>query len=155
MVRYEHLLGRSFQPGVRDCFEHLRALYLDNFGIGITNYARPHDWSADSDDLIRKLHDREGFEMLVDWKFKDIRPGDVLCVAIGESNPNHLAVYVGDNMLTHHLMGRMSSAEPYRDFWRNSTCFVLRHPAVPDLRPPLEDQDIRRILHERYQVRSS
>jgi cell wall-associated NlpC family hydrolase len=151
-LQYKHLEGRSFLAGVRDCFSHGRELYWDNFQIPITNYARPHDWSADSDDLIRKLHEREGFQLVTDWKFKDLRPADVLCVAIGESNPNHFAVYVGDNTLSHHLLWRFSNSEPYRDFWRNSTAFVLRHPDVPDLRPKFPDTDLRSLLNERYRV---
>lgn len=150
MIRYDHLLGRSFLPGVRDCFGHGRELYRDNFEIEITDYARPHDWSADKDDLIRKLHEREGFEMLAHWRVNDLRPGDVLALSIGEGNPNHFAIYVGDNKLTHHLAGRLSNEETYRDFWRNSTCFVLRHPAVPDLRPVREDTDLRSLLNARY-----
>jgi hypothetical protein len=39
-VEYEHLLGRSFLFGVRDCFEHGRD-FSTNFGIEITSYARP------------------------------------------------------------------------------------------------------------------
>jgi cell wall-associated NlpC family hydrolase len=154
VIKYQHLLGRTFLPGVRDCFAHGRELYRDNFGIEITNYARPHDWSADNDDLIRKLHEREGFDMITDWKIKDIRPADVFCLAVGESNPNHFAIYVGDNQMTHHLHGRVSNVEPYRDFWRNFTCFILRHPDVPDLRPQLEDHDLRSILSERYAVQA-
>lgn len=154
-LKYDHLEGRSFIPGVRDCFEHVRDLYFDNFGIKITNYARPHDWSSDNEDLMRKLPEREGFQTITDWKINELRPADVLCVAIGESNPNHFAVYVGDNKITHHLLGRFSATEPYRDFWRNSTCFVLRHPEVPDLRPVLENKDLGSLLRERYRVQTA
>lgn len=149
-MNYLHLTGRTFIPGVRDCFAIGRDLYWDNFQIAITNYARPQDWSADNIDLIRKLSEREGFTMITDWKVKDLRPADVLCVAIGESNPNHLAYYVGDNTMLHHLGGRFSAAEPYNDFWRNSTCFILRHPSVPDLRPVYGNTDIGSILRDRY-----
>jgi hypothetical protein len=44
----------------------------------------------------------------------------------------------------------MSAAETYRDFWRNSTCFVLRHTAVPDLRPVYPNADLRNLLRDRY-----
>lgn len=149
-VQYEHLAGRSFVHGARDCYTIVREFYRDNFGIELTDYARPQDWSADKFDLIRTLHEREGFKMVTDWKAADLRPGDVLAVAIGESNPNHLVVYVGDNQMVHHLGGRFSAIETYRDFWRNSTCFVLRHPDVPDLRPILPNTDLRSILRDRY-----
>jgi cell wall-associated NlpC family hydrolase len=152
---YQHLIGRSFLWGVRDCLGLLIELYRESFGIEITNYARPTDWSSDNESLIRKLYEREGFQMITDWRAKDLRPGDVLCMAIGESEPNHLAIYVGDNKIAHHLYGRLSSEEPFRDFYRNSTCFIIRHPDVPDLRPVHPDTDIRSLLRDRYRVEAA
>lgn len=149
-VKYEHLLGRPFLFGVRDCYSLTRDFFRDNFGIEVVDYARPSDWSSDTQDLIRSFYAREGFKMIPDWKVTDLRPGDVFALAIGESNPNHFAIYVGDNTLVHHLLGRFSNAEPYRDFWRNSTAFILRHPDVPDLRPVYENTDLGSILRDRY-----
>lgn len=150
MIEFEHLVGVPYLPGVADCYEIGRDFFRDNFGIELTAYARPHDWKSDNDDLIRKLYEREGFEMIVDWKFDDLRPADVLAVAIGQSNPNHFVIYVGDNQILHHLYGRFSSVDPYRDFYRNSTCFLLRHPDVPDLRPNLRTTTIADLLNERH-----
>lgn len=152
---YQHLIGRSFLWGVRDCYALLRDFYRDAFGIELTDYARPTDWSAENNSMIRKLYERDGFEMLANWKPKDLRPGDVLCMAIGETEPNHLAIYVGDNMVIQHLYGRLSSADTFRDFFRNTTCFVVRHPDVPDLRPVHTDTDIGSLLRDRYQVQAS
>lgn len=152
MLRYEPLIGRDFLWGVRDCYALLCDLYLENFGIALTDFARPSDWSSDSESLIRNLYELDGFEMMANWKPKDLRPADVLCMAIGESEPNHIAIYVGDNKIIHHLYGRRSSEEPFRDFFRVTTCFALRHPDVPDLRPVLPDTDIGSLLRERYQV---
>lgn len=154
-LAYEHLIGRDFLWGVRDCYALVAELYRDSFGIELTDYARPTNWSSDKDSLIRRLYERDGFEMLTNWAPKDLRPGDVLCMAIGESEPNHLAVYVGDNLIAHHIYGRLSSADLFRDFFRNTTCFVLRHPDVPDLRPVHESVDLRSILRDRYQVEAT
>ncbi len=151
-VQYEHLVGRPFLWGVRDCFQLVRDFFADNFGMLITNYARPTNWRSDEMDLMRACYEREGFEMMTNWKAKDLRPGDVLCMAIGESTGNHFAVFVGDNTICHHLYGRLSTAEPMRDFWRNSVCYALRHPDVPDLRPELVDIDIGSLLSARYNL---
>lgn len=148
-LKYEHLVGKPFIWGTSDCLSLFRDFYQDNFGISIRNYARPSNWSSDQLDLMRLCYEREGFEMITDWKLKDIRPGDVLCMAIGESNPNHFAIYVRDDILVHHLFGRISTHEVYRDFWRNQTCFILRHPDVPDLRPVYPDVDIMSLLNAR------
>lgn len=150
-LKYQHLVGRTFLYGVRDCYDHLSQIYWDSFGIKLTNYARPQDWVADTANLITNLYERDGFQMITDWKDDDLRPGDVLCTAIGSSNPNHLVVYAGDNKVTHHLYGRLSCEETYRGFHRNSTCFVLRHRDVPDLRPVLPQSTLGDLLRARHQ----
>ena len=147
-LNYDHLLGRPFRT-VGDCLALFRDFYADNFGIHITDYACPHDWSSDKIDLMRLCYEREGFDMITDWKVKDLRPGDVLCVAIGEQNPNHFVIFVGDDTIIHHLYGKISRSEPFRDFWRNQTCFILRHPDVPDLRPVYPDVDLGSLIDAR------
>src|SRR3546814_14920044 len=89
------------------------------FGVHVTDYARPVDWESDQIDLIRACHEREGFEMITTWRAKDLRPGAVLCMAIGEGNPNHMALYVGEGEILHHLTNRHSTREPYRDYWKS------------------------------------
>lgn len=148
-LKYDDLIGRSFNWGTRDCFSMVRDFYRENFDMQITNYARPSDWSSDEVDLMRVCSEREGFELIPDWKVKDLRPGDVLCMAIGEANPNHFAIFVGGDQLIHHLYGRTSSKETFRGFHRNATCFLLRHPSVPDLRPVYPDVDIRTLIDAR------
>src|SRR3546814_10211526 len=82
-------VGIPFRMGERDCLGLFRRYYAEMFGVHVTDYARPVDWESDQIDLIRACHEREGFEMITTWRAKDLRPGDVLCMAIGEGNPNH------------------------------------------------------------------
>lgn len=151
-MNYEHLTGLMPNLGVQDCFTMVRAVYAENFGISITDYARPKDWDSDELDLIGLLYAREGFEKIVDWKPQSLQPGDLLALAIGARNPNHFAVFVGDNHILHHPSGRLSVVEPFREFWSKLTCFVLRHPDVPDTRPILPSTTIEELLRARYQV---
>jgi len=149
-LRYDHLIGLQFTGiGDRDCFALIRDFFRDNFEIEIPDFARPNDWRSNTLDLIRNCYPASGFEMLTKWKSSDLRPGDVLAIMVGESNPNHLAIVVDDGKILHHLAGRMSNVEPLRDFWLDNTAFVLRHPDVPDLRPVYPDVDIGSILDER------
>lgn len=150
MMDYDFAIGIPFSGvGNRDCYALLMDLYERNFGIKLTNFARPNDWQSDTDNLIEELYEKDGFIKITDWKVKDLRPGDILAMAIMEQNPNHLAVYVGDSTIVHHLYGRVSSAEPWRDLWQYATCFVLRHPDVPDLRPVHPDADLLELLRVR------
>jgi cell wall-associated NlpC family hydrolase len=149
-LKYDHLVGLAFTGiGQRDCFELASDFFDDNFGIKLPKLARPHDWRSNDHDLIRECYAKTGFEMITQWKATDLRPGDVLAIMIGESNPNHLAIVVDDGQILHHLMNQMSRVDPLRDFWLNQTAFVLRHPDVPDLRPSFPDVDIGDILRER------
>jgi cell wall-associated NlpC family hydrolase len=155
MLQYEHLIGRPFVMGKHDCFGLAREFYRLNFDVVVRDYARPQDWSSDNIDLIRMFYDREGFDIIADWKIKDLRPGDVLAMCIGESNPNHIAVMVDDGRILHHLYNRLSNVEELRDFWRTSTAFVLRHPNVPDLRPVYPDVDLGTLLNARYSLQTA
>lgn len=146
-LKYEHLIGIPFTGiGKRDCYALAQDFFWDNFQMKFTDYARPHDWKSDSVDLIRQNYEREGFKMITEWSMKDLRPADVLALFFGESNPNHLAIWLGEqgkdsHEILHHIYGRMSRAEPF-GFWRNQVSFILRHPDIPDLRPVYPDIDI-------------
>lgn len=149
-LRYDHLLGREYKAGIVHCYSLVRDFYRDNFGICAGDYAIPADHDASELNLVELLFEREGMVKVEGWDLKSLRPGDVLCTAIRSSNPNHLVVYVGDNTVIHHMYGRTSCAEPLRDFWRMVTCYVLRHPDVPDLRPALPQTSIMELARARY-----
>jgi cell wall-associated NlpC family hydrolase len=149
-LKYHHLVGRKFTGiGRQDCFDLVTHFFWDNFQIRIRDYARPQNWKSDQNNLILKIYEREGFQKITEYKPKDIRPGDVLCVCIGESNPNHLAVYVGNGKIVHHIYGRLSQEEDLQGFWLNQTAFILRHPDVPDLRPIHSNTTLKDILDAR------
>lgn len=149
-LKYDHVIGIPFGGiGVRDCYSLVADMYRENFNMKLTNIARPNDWSSDQMNLIEDHCEMDGFEKLTSWKPKDLRPGDVLAMAILERNPNHLAVYVGDSKIVHHMYGQLSREDELRDFWFNSTCFILRHPDVPDLRPVYPDVDIMDLINAR------
>lgn len=149
-MKYEHLVGLPFVWGRQDCFELARRFYADNFDIQIRDYARPSDWDSDHIDLLRHAPLREGFELITNWAPQSLRPGDSFCMAIGSSNANHIAVYLGDNQFIHHLTNRNSTVEEFRDFWVSRITYILRHPGVPDLRVSKPETSISEILSERY-----
>lgn len=149
-MKYEHLESMPFVQGKQDCFELARRFYRDNFGIEIRDYSRPNDWDADTIDLLRHAPVREGFEIITSWRPQDIRPADAFCMSIGSSNANHIGIYLGDNKFIHHLVGRLSNVEEFRDFWVTRINYLLRHPDVPDLRPEKQDTDITSLLRARY-----
>lgn len=149
-VEYAHLEGRPYVPGRVHCYALMRDLYRDNFGIELRDYAIPRDWNSNQLNLIELIHEREGFFKVPDWSIKTLRPGDVLCIAIHSRNPNHFAAFVGENLILHHPRDQLSRTEMLRDFWRMTTCYVLRHPAVPDLTPSHPETSIQELISARY-----
>lgn len=152
---YDHLLGRAYEPSRVHCYKLVRDFFADNFGLAMADYAIPHDWDADQLDLIGKIHEREGFEKIEGWSIRKLRPADVLCVAVRSRIANHLVINVGGNQLLHHPVDNMSRLEPMRDFWRMNTCYVLRHPDVPDLTPVKQDITIQELIDARYRVKAT
>jgi cell wall-associated NlpC family hydrolase len=60
-------------------------------------------------------------------RFEDMQPGDAILMSIETSGLNHVAIYLGDQMILHHLRGRLSSRDIYGGYWINATGKVLRH----------------------------
>lgn len=147
-IEYLNLIGKQFEAGKQDCFTMVRDFYQQNFDIKMKNYSRPSNWNADQLDLITNIYPQVGFQPVDDW---DLRPGDLLATAIGSSNPNHFVIYVGDNQLIQHKYMQLSSIDDYRPAWKMVTCYLLRHPDVPDLRPVLATVSIETLLRNRYE----
>ena len=57
-------------------------------------------------------------------------PGDAFLLAVRSVVPNHAAVYLGDNKILHHVLGRLSNLENYGGMWKHMTVAHLRHPEV-------------------------
>lgn len=149
-LKFDHLEGRRFtEIGDHDCYALAIDFYYDNFGIKLTNYARPADWSSTKTDLIRNLYERDGFEMISNWKLKDLRPADALAITIAERNPNHIGIYLGNDEMLHHLYRKLSRRDPFSGVWHHHTAFILRHKDVPDLRPPVVTQDLAEFISAR------
>ena len=146
---YDNLVGIPFDLGKQDCIQTVIDFYKQNFDITIPAFARPSDWESDKLDLIGMLYPKLGFKKLDDWK---LQPGDLLATAIGSSKPNHLVIYLGDNQILHHKINSASEVETFRPLWKMVTCYVLRHPDVPDLTPVFPDVTIEDILKSRYKL---
>lgn len=131
-MKYQHLLGRPFEHGRFDCYQLIRDFYRDNFGIHLTNYARPDDWWAHGFSLYQTLFSREGFEVL-EAHPNDWLPGDLFMISVRSKTPCHAGIYVGNNLMLHHFFGRFSETVLYRGGWRNRTNYMLRHRQAFDL----------------------
>jgi proteasome lid subunit RPN8/RPN11 len=119
------LIGRPFVHGVHDCYAIVRDWYAQH-GIELTDYPRAFGWWNDplGPDLYRENFAREGF---VEVDREQLQPGDLLLMNIRAARDNHMAVYLGDGVIVHHLIGQLSRREAYQEFYQRRTTAVLRH----------------------------
>ena len=126
---YQHLIGRPFKWGKRDCIGLLISFYKDVFDIDIPNYARPDDFYKKDLNLFNNLYRDAGFYVLnchpAEYQF-----GDVVFSAIQSEFSNHCSIMVENNQILHHLYGRLSNVESYKGLTRNTATGVYRHKDV-------------------------
>jgi cell wall-associated NlpC family hydrolase len=105
------LLGRQWVWGITDCWSLVRDYYKQERGIELKDYERtitPEEFMKDP--LFESYAWRTGFrELRPDEK---LQTGDVLLMSILDSTLNHVAIFLGDEVL-HHLTDRLSCREPY------------------------------------------
>ena len=118
------LVGRPFVHGVMDCFTLIRDWYAQERGIQLPDFEREDDWWHKGQNLYIENYARAGFVALPDGA--ETKPGDILLMNIGANVCNHGAVLVRDNVILHHLTGRLSCQEFYTSFYRDRTRLRLR-----------------------------
>jgi len=120
------LIGRTWAWAITDCWTLVRDWYAEQ-GLQLPDYDRPI--------TVQEFEDAPLFEE--HWKGAGFRPltedesievGDMILMQIGGKGLNHVGVYIGDQLVLHHLRGRLSSRDLYGGWLRKCTGRVLRHP---------------------------
>ena len=105
------IIGREWVWGVTDCWSLVRDWYKEEKNIELRDWSRPTtpEEFAKSP-LFENCAWRTGFrELRPDEK---LEAGDVLLMSILGDGLNHVAIFLGDDVL-HHLTDRLSCREPY------------------------------------------
>jgi proteasome lid subunit RPN8/RPN11 len=122
-VRPLPLLGRTFSHGIVDCYTLVRDYYKQVREITLLDFVRDDDWWSKGDDLYSNNYEAAGFLARPDGEPPQI--GDVLLMNIASGVLNHAAVFYADNVIIHHLHGRLSCTETYSSFYRDRTQRIL------------------------------
>ena len=108
------LIGRQWVWGVTDCWSLVRDYYIEQHNIQLLDYQRPTTPQDFLDNpLFEQYAQRTGFRELN--KDEKLQKGDVLLMSILHPTLNHVAIFLGDDIL-HHLADRLSTREPYNEW---------------------------------------
>ena len=108
------LLGRPWVWGITDCWSLVIDWYKEEKGVELLDYERPstpEEFLADP--VFEKYLPSRGFRLLE--PNEKLIDGDVLAMSIFGKGLNHVAIYLGDDVL-HHLADRLSCKEPYSEW---------------------------------------
>lgn len=130
------LIGRSFVPGVTDCYSLIRDIFrLGREGcaaqgidwpyepIELPEVARDAAWENDGKNLYVDHFKAFGFTEIT---FGEARPGDAFLISVNHTTLNHAGLLVGNNLLVQHLPLRLSRREP-AGIWARAAVKWLRY----------------------------
>lgn len=118
------LVGRQYAYGILDCWTIVRDWFRDELGIALPDFDRPVDWWNKGGDLFAENYQRIGFYPV---PIEEIRRGDVVMMKLRSKVINHLAIYLGNDVMLHHGAGRLSTREVFGGWWKKNTLIVARH----------------------------
>jgi proteasome lid subunit RPN8/RPN11 len=134
------LLGRTFVHGIWDCYALLRDFYREKLSIELPDFEREDEWwlpkknekgeiIAPAQNLYLDHLEEAGFR-----RVEDLRLYDAILMQINSDVPNHVAVYVAEGMIMHHLFDRKSCEQPYHanfGYYAKHSYAICRHETNP------------------------
>lgn len=120
------LVGREWSHGVLDCYAIIRDWYRQMRGVVLPDFPRHDDWWRRGENLYIDNFIAAGFYPLID---EAPQMGDVILMQVMSPVPNHGAIYLGDNLILHHVQNRLSCRDVYGGMWKKHTTLMLRYGA--------------------------
>lgn len=102
---------------VRDYFELER-------GIVLPDFERNELWWERGENLYLENFKRAGFSEV---PVEELAPGDGILFQVRAPVINHAAIYLGDDIILHHVMNRLSRRDIFSGFWKRCARLVVRY----------------------------
>ena len=123
------LEARPFVHGIFDCYSLIRAWYWQAKRIVLPDFPRDMNWweknsEGKTEDLYLKNFEKAGFRPLK--PDEEMIEGDVILMDIQTGIVSHAAVYIGNNLLLHHLRGKISKKD-HATSWKKFYHSVVRY----------------------------
>jgi len=120
------LVGRTHCWGRLDCWSLVRDWYQRERGIDLIDLPRSAGFWRRGENILGDNCERAGFRDLVEGE--GMQAGDVILTQTGDSPfPNHVLLYLGDDLILHHAENRLSSRDIYGGWYRKHTVRVVRY----------------------------
>lgn len=130
------LVGRQWAHGVQDCYTIIRDWYRLERSINLPDFFRADEWWLKGENLYLDNFEKAGFLKMP--QKTELQVGDVILMQIHAGVPNHAAIYLGDDIILHHLYNRLSTKDTWGGYWRKHAVAILRYDSTK------EDGDIAR-----------
>lgn len=119
-------VGRPYIFGTFDCYSLFTDYYRREFDIRLDSFhnLRIDHWWQRGYDVLEDNWRSQGFVPVTDGSF---RQGDALTFAMDSKIANHVALYVSDDIILHHLVNRLSRTETFGPYWLSRLKHHLRH----------------------------
>ena len=121
----DKLIGRQWAWGLEDCWSLVTDFYKEKLNIDLKKWARPK--------TIKKFAENPYFEKVLlgsgfkEIEFKDIQENDILLMEGAYQKLNHVAIYIGDQTILHHVIGKLSCREIFDLQYQQITKKVFRY----------------------------
>jgi cell wall-associated NlpC family hydrolase len=118
------LVGRQWSHGVLDCYAIIRDWYAQEKNITLLDFERSDEWWKMGGNLYLDNFEKAGFKRIT---LEELSCGDVILMTVNSTVPNHGAIYLGDNMILHHVHGRLSTRDIFGGYWLKNAMVYLRY----------------------------
>lgn len=119
-----HYLGRPYIYGIFDCYTLFRDYFSKEKNINVTwNIDRPYEWWKDRQSFFVEFAQPNNFKE----QTSDLKKHDVLTFGLNCSIANHIAIYMGDGKILHHMYERYSCIEELTKGMKQNLKQILRH----------------------------